>query len=121
MGDIKHLDVWNDARDLAVFAYKVTSHGPISKDFGLREQMRRASVSVPSNIAEGEESGRLRRTINFFYISKGSLAELLTQVIIAKEINYFDEIVFEDFQKRINTLSAKLRKLIQYREQISNQ
>ncbi len=116
MGNIKHLEVWNEAKNLAVYTYKQTHSGLISKDYGLRDQMQRAAVSVPSNIAEGEESGRSKRTINCFYISKGSLAELLTQIIIAHEINYLDDEVFNEFQIRINTISAKLRKLIQFRE-----
>lgn len=121
MGNIKHLEVWNDAKDLAVYTYKITGVGPISTDFGLRDQMRRAAVSVPSNIAEGEESGRKMRSINFFYISKGSLAELLTQAIIARDINYIDVKVFENLQGKIENLSAKLRKLIQYREKSFDQ
>jgi four helix bundle protein len=116
MGDFKHLEVWTEAKNLAVLTYNLTSTGLISKDFGLREQMRRASVSVPSNIAEGEESGRNRKGINYFFISKASLAELMTQFIIAYEINYLDIKTFEDIQLRINALSSKLRKLIQYRE-----
>ena len=87
MGNFRHLEVWTIAKDLAVYTYKITCSGLISKDFGLRDQMRRSAVSVPSNIAEGEESGRTKKSINCFYISKGSLAELLTQVIIAHEIN----------------------------------
>jgi len=73
MGNFRQLEVWTEARNLAVLTYKLTSDGLISKDFGLRDQMRRAAVSVPSNIADGEESGRNRKGINYFYISKGSL------------------------------------------------
>ena len=116
MGNFRHLEVWTEAKDLAVLTYKITSEGLISKDFGLRDQMRRAAVSVPSNIAEGEESGRNKKGINYFYISKGSLAELMTQAIIASEVSYLEVNEFENLQNRINTLSAKLRKLIQYRE-----
>jgi four helix bundle protein len=116
MGNFRHLEVWNEAKNLAVLTYKLTNDGLISKDFGLRDQMRRAAVSVPSNIAEGEESGRNKKGINYFYISKGSLAELMTQVTIAFEITYLDKKTFEELQSRMNALSAKLRKLIQYRE-----
>ena len=118
MGNIKNLEVWKDAKDLAVYTYIITNVGKISKDFGLRDQIRRAAVSIPSNIAEGEESGRTRKCINYFYISKGSLAELLTQIIIASEIAYFDKETFENFERKIDNLSAKLRKLIQYREKL---
>lgn len=116
MGNFEHLEVWSEAKDLAVSIYKITSTGLVSKDFGLRDQIRRASVSVPSNIAEGEESGRNKKGINYFYISKGSLAELATQITIAFEIEYIDPDMFESLRSKINTLSAKLRKLIQYRE-----
>lgn len=119
MGNFEHLEVWKDAKDLAISIYKITNDGLISKDFALRDQIRRAAVSIPSNIAEGEESGRNRKAIYFFYISKGSLAELLTQILIAYEINYLNIKVFEEFQSKINLLSSKLRRLIQYREKSS--
>jgi four helix bundle protein len=118
MGNFQHLDVWNEAKVIAVQIYKLTNLGLLSKDFGLRDQMRRSSVSVPSNIAEGEESGSNRKSISYFYISKGSLAELLTQIIIAFEVNYIKENELADLQTRINKLSAKLRKFIQYREKL---
>lgn len=116
MGNFEHLEVWNDAKNLAVSIYKITSVGLLSKDFGLRDQIRRSAVSVPSNIAEGEESGRNRKSINYFYISKGSLAELMTQITIANEIEYLEQEITAELLTKINTLSAKLRKLIQYRE-----
>ena len=119
MGNFTNLEVWNEAKNLAVNTYKITGKGLISKDFGLCDQLRRAAVSVPSNIAEGEESGRSKKSINYFYISKGSIAELYTQIIIAFEVNYIDKHTMESFINMINILSAKLRKLIQYRESIS--
>jgi four helix bundle protein len=119
MGNFKLLEVWSGAKDLAVFTYKITGSGLISRDFGLRDQMRRAAVSIPSNIAEGEESGRTKKGINYFYIAKGSLAELLTQIIIAYEVEYIDKATLENLETKINNLSAKLRKLIQYREKLT--
>jgi four helix bundle protein len=120
MGDFKKLDVWSNAKDLAVYIYKITEKGLISKDFGLRDQMRRAAVSIPSNIAEGEESGRKLKGINFLYISKGSLAELQTQAIIAYEIGYLDSEILKTLDEKINQLSSRLRRLIQYRENCEN-
>jgi four helix bundle protein len=116
MGNFRNLEVWNDAKNLAVSVYKITSIGLISKDFGLCDQLRRAAVSVPSNIAEGDESGTNKKSINYFYIAKGSLAELYTQIIIASEVGYVEKEPMNDFILGINALSAKLRKLIQYRE-----
>lgn len=61
MGNFKSLEVWTKSKDLAVTIYKLTNSGGIAKDFGLRDQMRRAAVSIPSNIAEGEESGSQKK------------------------------------------------------------
>jgi len=118
MGKFINLEVWNDAKNLAVSVYKTTSNSMISKDFGLCDQLRRAAVSVPSNIAEGDESGSTKKSISYFYISKGSLAEVYTQLVIAFEVNYIDMDTLNDFTAKINSLSSKLRKLIQYREGI---
>ena len=79
----KDLSVWQKSRDLAVNMYKLTNKGPFKHDFGLRDQVRRAAVSIASNIAEGDERDTNKEAIRFFYISKGSLAELRTQMEIA--------------------------------------
>ena len=115
MGNFKNLEVWKESKDLAVHIYKLTSTGPVSKDYGLRDQMRRAAVSIPSNLAEGEESGSLKKSLSYFYIAKGSLAELQTQIVISNETGYFENPVCEDMEQKIDILSSKIRKLIQYR------
>ncbi|MEJ2270393.1 MAG: four helix bundle protein, partial [Desulfobulbaceae bacterium] len=86
MGKFQELKVWQRAKDLAVYIYKISGDGKFVKDYGLRDQLRRAAVSIPSNVAEGDELGTNKQAINFFYIAKGSTAEVLTQAIIAKEI-----------------------------------
>jgi len=88
MGNFQKLNVWQRAKELAVFLYKLTGKGTFAKDWGLRDQIRRAAVSIPSNVAEGDELNTDRQSIKFFYIAKGSSAELLTQIIIAHEIDY---------------------------------
>lgn len=85
------LNVWNNAKGLAVEVYKLTMNGELNKDFGLRDQMRRSAVSIASNIAEGSERNSNRDYIRFLNIAKGSIAELLTQLVIAKEIGYINE------------------------------
>ena len=82
MGKFQDLRVWQRAKDLAVYIYKLTNRGQFTKDFGLRDQLRRAGVSIPSNIAEGDELGSNKQAIRHFYIAKGSSAEVLTQTII---------------------------------------
>ena len=83
----KQLKVWAEARNLAVETYRLTSTGPLAKDFGLRDQLRRAAVSIPSNIAEGDERDTDKDAVRFFYIAKGSVAELRTQLEIALQVN----------------------------------
>ncbi len=85
MGKFRELKVWQRGKDLAVFIYKLTDHGIFSRDYGLRDQIRRAAISIPSNIAEGDELSTDKQSIRFFYTAKGSSAEILTQAIIALE------------------------------------
>jgi four helix bundle protein len=85
MGKFQDLKVWQRSKDLAVYIYKLTDKGAFAKDFSLRDHIRRATVSIPSNIAEGDDLGSNKQAIRHFYISKGSAAETLTQDIIALE------------------------------------
>ena len=71
MGKFQDLKVWQRAKDLAVYIYKLTNKTPFSKDFGLRDQIRKAAISIPSNIAEGDELGSNKQAIRHFYIAKG--------------------------------------------------
>ena len=80
----KELDAWKQARALAVEIYRLTDQAPLSRNRSLCDQMQRAAVSVPSNIAEGDERGTNKEALRFLYIAKGSLAELRTQLDIAQ-------------------------------------
>jgi len=115
MGDFRKLEVWQLAKDLAVDIYKVTNKGVFSKDFGLRDQIRRAAVSIPSNIAEGDESGTNKQSIRYFNIAKGSSAEVITQTIIASEIDYINIEEKEKIIAQCELISKKLYSLINYR------
>jgi four helix bundle protein len=115
MGKFQELKVWIKGKDLAVSIYKLTGHGIFSKDWGLRDQIRRAAVSIPSNIAEGDELGTNKQAIHFFYTAKGSTAEVLTQAIIAHEIGYLGDKDFQHVQKECRGISGMLTRLIQSR------
>ena len=115
MGDFRKLKVWQRAKELAVVVYKLTGQGAFAKDWGLRDQIRRATVSISSNIAEGDELGTDRQAIKFFYIAKGSSAELLTQITIAHEIGYLTEEHCDHIIKECQVISRMLMKLIQAR------
>jgi len=84
----KELQVWQRAKSLAVSVYKLTESGKIVRDRSLVDQLRRCAVSVPSNIAEGDERDTDRDSVRFFYMAKGSLAELITQLEIAHEVGH---------------------------------
>jgi four helix bundle protein len=87
----KKLQVWQRSKDLAVRVYKLTNSGAFSKDFGLRDQIRCAAISVASNIAKGDERNTNKESIHFLHMAKGSLAEVVTQIIIAREIGYLSD------------------------------
>jgi four helix bundle protein len=112
MGKFEELKVWQRAKDLAVYVYKLTASW---RDFNLRDQMRRAAVSAPSNIAEGDEYGSNKQSVKFLHIAKGSSAELLTQAIIAREIGYIENDSFLHITTETKAISSMLTRLIQSR------
>jgi four helix bundle protein len=115
MGNFKELRVWQKAKELAVDIYKLTDSGSFTNDFGLRDQMRRASVSIPSNIAEGENLDTNKQSVRQFYIARGSTAELRTQLIISMEIGYISNEKHEAFEVRCDEICAMLTSLIKHR------
>ena len=116
MGDFRQLKVWQKAKDLSILIYQFTSDGDFAKDFGLKDQLRRAAVSIPSNIAEGDELDTNSQSIRHFYISKGSVAEVLTQTIIAQEIGYIDKSKFTEIETKCRAISGMLSRLIEARK-----
>ena len=115
MGNFRELKVWQRAMKLVVFIYRVTGQESFSRDYGLRDQIRQAGVSMPSNIAEGDELGTDKQSIRFFYTAKGSCAEVLTQAIIAYEIGYLTKDQFAHIEDECKGISAMLMRLIQSR------
>ena len=114
-GSFRKLIVWQRSKALAVETYRLTNVGPLSRDFGLRDQMRRAAVSVCSNIAEGESRQTDRESAQFFFVATGSLAELATQFEIAAEVHEVppDSLVVP--LRECEEISAMLQSLIEHR------
>ena len=112
----KELVVWQKSKDLAVKIYKISDNGKLSKDFGLRDQIRKSAVSIPSNLAEGDERDTDKDSVRFFYIAKASLAELRTQLQIAFEIGYFEKGLFEDLDQECRRLGRMIGALIKARK-----
>ena len=87
----KDLKVWRKAYDMVIDIYKLTKDFPSDERFGLTTQIRRAAVSIPSNIAEGYARRYLKQYIQFLCIAYGSGAELETQLMLAKDLGYLKE------------------------------
>ena len=104
----QELIVWQKAMDLVLLVYGATSGFPQKEVFGLTNQLRRAAVSIPSNIAEGQGRKTTRDFVHYLSISNGSLQELETQVILASRLNYIDEVQ----QTEILDRSAEVGRLL---------
>lgn len=108
----KELIVWQKSFNLSKGIFKVTVNFPKSETYGLVSQMRRASVSIPSNIAEGYSRGHKQEYLQFIRIAFGSAAELETQLLLAKELGFVDESNFEDLNNLLTEVLKMLNKLI---------
>lgn len=115
MGNFQKLQVWQLAKNLSVRIYKMTQHPDFANDYGFKDQMQRSSVSIPSNIAEGDELGTDRQSVKYFYIAKASSAELLTQIIIGNEIGYIESAIADELVGSCRIISVMLTKLIKAR------
>jgi four helix bundle protein len=111
----KELKIWQKGMVLAQSVYRLTAKSPVDERFGLTSQMRRAAVSVPSNIAEGQARHGTREFLQFLSQASGSLAELETQVLLSMELGYCGEsdttsIVGEitEMQKMVAAIRGKL-------------
>ncbi len=107
-GHFKQLTVWRKGIDLADLVYVETDTFPKHEQYGMRSQMRRAAVSVPSNIAEGQAHRSHKDFIRFLRMARGSIAELQTQAVIAGRRNYLSR----DQVRRIWRLADEINKMI---------
>ena len=116
MSNFENLKVWHRAVELAVSVYKLTANNKsFVKDFGLKDQIQRSSVSISSNISEGDELGTDKQAVRQFFISKGSAAELYTQLIISYKIGYLTEDESKYFLNECKAISSMLTNLIKSR------
>jgi four helix bundle protein len=109
----RDLRVWQNAMDLVVSVYHETQGFPKEEAYGLTSQMRRASVSIPSNIAEGKGRSTDRDRALFFCHARGSLLELETQILIAQRLKYLPQPRAENLIRASNELGRMLNSLIQ--------
>jgi four helix bundle protein len=108
------LEVWKDARRLTQAVYRLTKTEAFSKDFALRDQIRRATVSIMSNIAEGFERGGNQEFCQFLYVAKGSCGEVRSQLYIALDQNYVSHAEVEQLSNSYQRLSSMVSNFIAY-------
>jgi len=105
------LVVWKKSKDLSLAVYRITGAGAFARDFGLRDQIRRAAVSVMSNIAEGFERYSRAELRQFLSIARGSTAEVRSQLTLARELGYLQEAEHASLHDQCVELSRMLSAL----------
>ena len=108
----KDLDAWKKAVDFVTLIYKITSSFPDGEKFGLTSQIRRASVSVPSNIAEGAAKNSDKEFIHFLYIALGSTSEIETQLIISQNLGFIKNV--DNIQSELTEIRKLIKGLINF-------
>jgi four helix bundle protein len=106
------MSVWQKGMDLAERVFATTEALPKKEDYGLTSQIRRSALSVPGNIAEGFGRKHTKDKLNFYYVSRGSLAETKSHLIYGLRVGYFDKLAFDSLEKLIDAIWKELNQLI---------
>lgn len=114
------LEVWIESRKLTNLIYEKTKKFPKEELFGLTNQIRRFSVSIPSNIAEGCGRRTSNDTIQFLHIAKGSLFELETQIYLSLDQNYISELEFNEISNQVLVCKKLINGFINYYKKLNN-
>ena len=108
------IDAWKVARELTKLIYQVTAAGEFARDFGLRDQIRRATVSILSNIAEGFERGGNKEFLQFLSQAKGSCGEIRAQLYVALDQTYISDVQFQELLEQTIPVSRLIAGLMKY-------
>jgi len=108
------LPVWRDAVEIGKEIYLLTNTGKFEKDYTLKDQIRRAAISISSNIAEGFERSNNNEFIRFLLIAKGSVGEVRSQLYFAFILGYIDKDVFNNFNSKLEVLAKQIGSFISY-------
>jgi four helix bundle protein len=117
MGKFKsfeEINSWQKARQFNKRIYEITDNQNFKKDFDLVRQIRRASISISSNIAEGFERNTDKEFIQFLYIAKASAGEVRSQLYLALDLNYIEKIEFEELFNNVSDISKLISGFIKY-------
>ncbi|SMG41292.1 four helix bundle protein [Sphingobacterium psychroaquaticum] len=114
MNTFKDLEVWKKSVDFVTLIYKLTDRFPRSEIYGITNQIRRASVSIPSNIAEGAGRQSHKEFIQFLYIARGSVKEVETQLIIATNLGYLKQSALTETTQGLDEIGKMITGLLSY-------
>jgi len=114
INSFEDIQAWQKARELNKEIYKVSNNGSFSKDFGLRDQIRRASISILSNIAEGFERNGSKEFKQFLSVAKGSAGEVRAQLYVALDLEYITKEEFEKLNRLVLDTSKMTSGFINY-------
>lgn len=123
MGTIRsyrELDVWKQARSLVKSVYQLSNNFPKTEQYGLVSQLRRAAISVPSNIAEGCGRNHYKDSIQFFFVARGSLYEIETQLILSSDLGFILEDELNKELEQVTQCKKLLNGFINYFQKQSN-
>lgn len=108
------IEAWQKGRELVNRIYTISGEGPFARDFALRDQMRRAAISIVSNIAEGFEREGTQEFIHFLSVAKGSAAEMEAQLYVALDQAYLSEESFQEVIEQVETVKKLLGGFMRY-------
>ena len=115
--NFQEIESWKEARSLVNKIYELTSRNSFAKDYGLKDQIQRAAVSIMSNIAEGFDSGSHKSFINFLNYSYRSASEVESLLYVALDLNYINNEEFEELSNEIKTIKKLIGGFIRYLKQ----
>jgi len=113
------LKVWQDSRDFVKSIYELTSSNNFAKDYGLKDQIQRAAVSIMNNIAEGFERNNNKEFVVFLKYSKGSAGEIRSMLYVALDLNYISKSIFDEYYKNVIEIITQISNFIKYRKNYS--
>ena len=108
------LDIWKASVEIAIDIYIVSEKGKLKSDYGMKDQIRRAAMSISNNIAEGFEYDNNKNFIKFLRYSKGSSGELRSQLYVLKQIDFISESFYDEMYQKLILISKQISGLIKY-------
>ena len=108
----RELEVWKKAHKLVLEIYKLTSSFPSAEKYGLIDQLRRASYSIPANIVEGQSRNTTKEYLTFLYNARGSIEEIRYFLFLSKELDYINDDIYQKFESEYAFVSKMLNGLI---------